>query len=156
MLTIYKNGSMALSTIMDGRGPYRKCDAMLLSMAPSEGKAEGGRGSKINLEEAITISFKMVELCAIKRWITEALRGPIDRELGFMREYKGQSKRLTIKKGTTPGTFGFMLGVVEGETKNNRAIYVTADELYAVGYYIDRVIESIMNAEFMEWPEEQK
>lgn len=149
MLVAYKGtGSIALSAILNEE--TKLVEAMFMSITGSEGKAEGGRGTKPDLKNAITFSFNYFGLAELKLWFMEALKGGESlKDYMTSRDYEGDVKSLFIKKGTTLGTFGFTASKKGGD--GGKSVFATRGELYGMSLFVDKVMDKLTDREFVPW-----
>ena len=149
MITFYKGtGSLAMYPSNDRKS--KDLRKLMFSFAKSTGeKAAGGRGSLIDRESTIIVGFEYLDLCRLRMWIFGALKGSTE-SISFHRDLGESEKRMmNASKGKTEGTYGFTVNVTKGEEKSSVSVYLDSNELYGMMQYVDRMINVVLDSEFV-------
>jgi hypothetical protein len=173
VIAFYKNdGSLAAEAIMtvkDWKGnvvsdiPF--CDCLLLSVCPTSGKAEGGRGNTIDRDKAIKVSFEAVSAADARDWIFDALKAGATKDsvpdkrfhrvLSVIREGKKVelTKILTLGVGnvsdkTRKNTFRASISQKVGEKEDKLSLFLDYSELWLLGKFFDTGIDMLIKKEF--------
>lgn len=173
MIAFYKSdGSLAAEAIMNDKDykgnvitdtPF--CDCLLISMCPTSGKAEGGRGNTIDRDKAIKVSFEAVSAADARDWIVDALKPGATKDtvpdkrfhrvLSLTRDGKKTeiTKILTLGVGnvsdkTRKNTFRASVSQKIGEKEDKLSLFLDHSEMWLLGKVFDYGIDMLIKREF--------